>query len=258
LRKNSNFTEIFLKTEDNIKIAINHYDKRRSSVVIIAHGWYMCKDATIFKAISEDFFKNHDVITLDFRGHGKSSGFYTFTANEPEDIKTVINYAKQRYSKIGLVGFSLGAAISIIHTAKYNDIDSLIAISAPVSFDKIENQFYKKEAFIPSFKKFELWRSLTIRPGNLLLKKTNPIDIVQKIKSAPILFMTGGNDPTVHQWHSRELYNKASEKKLLSIFQDNFHAEDLYITSREKFMNVCNDWLCTLEVPEKQTENALT
>lgn len=252
MRKNPDFTEIFLQTEDNIKIAINHYDKGRDFVVIIAHGWYMCKDSTVFKAMSEDFFRNHDVITMDFRGHGKSSGFYTFTANESTDLKTVINYAKQRYSKIGLVGFSLGAAISIIHTAKYNDIDSLIAISAPVSFDKIENHFFRKEAFIPMFKKFELWRSLSIRPGNLLLKKINPIDIIHKIDSAPILFMTGGNDPTVHPWHSQKLYDKAHEKKSLTVFKDNFHAEDLYINSREKFMSVCRDWFCTL----KKSENA--
>ncbi len=108
MRKKVVFTEIFLQTEDNIRIAVNHYDKGRDHVVIIAHGWYMCKDSNVFKAMSEDFFENYDVITMDFRGHGKSSGFYTFSANEPKDIKTVINYAKQRYSKIGLLGFSLG------------------------------------------------------------------------------------------------------------------------------------------------------
>lgn len=249
MRKKALFTEIFLKTEDNTKIAINHYNKNRDFVVIIAHGWYMCKDSSVFKSLSEDFFKNYDVITIDFRGHGKSSGFYTFTANEHEDIKTVISYAKQRYSRVGIVGFSLGAAISIIHAAKYNDIDSLVAVSAPVSFSKIENHFFKKEAIIPSIKKFELWRSLTIRPGNLLLKKVSPIDIIHEIVSAPILFMTGGNDPTVHPWHSQKLYDKAHEKKSLSVFKDNFHAEDLYINSREKFMCVCNNWLSVLTKP---------
>lgn len=247
MRKSPIFKEKFLKTEDNIKIAINHYDKERDSVVIIAHGWYMCKDSTVFKAMSGDFFENYDVITMDFRGHGKSSGFYTFTANEPADIKAVINYAKQRYSKISLLGFSLGAAISIIHAAKHNDINSLIAVSAPVSFDKIENHFFKKEAFIPTFKKFELWRSLSIRPGNILLKKINPIDIIQKIESASILFLTGGNDPTVHPWHSQKLYDKAHERKSLTVFHGNFHAEDLYISSRERFIRVCNDWMCSIE-----------
>jgi len=242
-----NCTELFLQTEDKIDIAINHYNAGRNSVVIIAHGWYMCKDSKYFKAMSEDFFINHDVITMDFRGHGKSSGLYTFTAKEPEDLKTVINYAKQRYSKIGLIGFSLGAAISIIHTAKYNDINSLITVSAPVSFDKIESHFFKKEAFIPTFEKFELFRSLSIRPGNILLKKVNPVDVVQNVVSAPVLFISGGKDPTIYPWHSQELYNKSCEKKSLLIFDDDFHAEDLYINSRERFMSECNSWMSVLE-----------
>jgi len=252
-----NFTEIFLKTEDNTSIAINHYNAERDSVVIIADGWYMCKDSKYFKAMSEDFFRNHDVITMDFRGHGNSAGFYTFTAEEPEDLKTVVNYAKQRYSKIGLIGFSLGAAISIIHTARYNDIDSLIAVSAPVSFDKIESYIFKKEAVIPTYQKFELFRSLSIRPGNILLNKIKPIEVVQDILSAPVLFISGGKDPTIYPWHSQELYNKACNKKSLSIFDDDFHAEDLYINSRERFMNECNDWLSILErvENEKRVEN---
>jgi len=64
--------------------------------------------------------------------------------------------------------------------------------------------------------------------------------------------LTGGNDPTVHPWHSQELYNKARETKALSVFPDNFHAEDLYISSREKFVGICNDWLCILAKPKDE------
>lgn len=234
--------EIFLKTEDNIKISINHYESGRDTVVIIAHGWYMCKDSNAFKSISEDFFRKYDVITMDFRGHGKSSGFYTFTAKELADLKVVVDYAKSRYSQINLIGFSLGAAISIIHTAKYKDINSLIAVSAPVGFDKIENHFYKKEAFIPTIKKFELWRSLSIRVGNPFLPKINPIDVVQDISPIPVMFLAGEIDPTVYAWHAQELYNKACQLKSIMIFEDNYHAEDLYLNSRNKFLDVCNNW----------------
>jgi len=83
--------------------------------------------------------------------------------------------------------------------------------------------------------------------------------VIQKIESAPILFMTGGNDPTVHPWHSQELYDKAREKKALTVFHDNFHAEDLYISSRERFINTCNSWLSSLEINEddKITEKVI-
>ncbi len=234
--------ELFILTNDNVKIAFNHYSSGRESVVIIAHGWYMCKDAGPFLNLSQDFSRNNDVITMDFRGHGKSSGWYTFTSNEIHDIRAVINYAKKRYSKIGLVGFSLGGALSIIHTSLYKDIDCLVTVSAPVDFQKIENHYWRPEAFIPTFKKFNFSENRNVRPGNIFLKKINPIEVVPEIAPIPALFIAGGKDPTVYPWHTESLYEKAGGPKCLEIFEDGFHAEDLYLNSRIRFMNTCNNW----------------
>ncbi len=234
--------ELFVITEDKVSIAFNHYHSNKDTLIIIAHGWYMCKDAQPFLNLSEDFHKNHDVITMDFRGHGKSSGWYTFTSNEHQDIRAVINYAKKRYSKIGLIGFSLGGALSIIHTATYKDIDCLITVSAPVSFNKIENHYWKPEAFISSFKKFNFKESRNVRPGNIFLEKINPVDVIMNISPIPVLFLAGSKDPTVYSWHTESLFKKSGNPKSLEIFEGGFHAEDLYLNSRIRFMNTCNDW----------------
>lgn len=233
--------EIFLKTDDNVNIAINHYNSGRNEVIIIAHGWYMCKDSKVFKAMSEDFFRYQDVITMDFRGHGRSSGFFTFSSKEPNDLKAVVDYAKTKYSRINLIGFSLGAATSIIHTAKHNDINSLVAVSAPVSFEKIENHFFKRDAYLATLKKFELWRSLTIRPGNIFSKKVAPIDVIQDIDSIPVLFVAGEKDPTIYPWHAQELYNKACEPRAIINFKA-AHAEDIYLKLPVNFINTCYSW----------------
>jgi pimeloyl-ACP methyl ester carboxylesterase len=235
--------ELFLKSKDGERIAVNHYDQKRNSVIIICHGWSMCKDSKVFKGLSEDFFKHHDIITLDFRGHGQSSGSFTFTAKEPQDLEAVVAFARTRYAKVYLMGFSLGSAISIIHAASHKDVESVIAVSAPVSFEKIENEFYRKEAFIPSIKKFELWRSFTIRPGNLFLPKTNPIDVVNEIEDIPILFISGGKDRTIHAWHGDALNEKASSTSEHILFEDDFHAEDLYLSSPRRFIDTCIQWI---------------
>lgn len=234
--------EIFLKTEDNVKIAINHYENNSDTVVIIAHGWFMTKDSNAFLKISEEFFKNFDVITLDFRGHGKSSGFYTFTSKEILDLKAVVDYAKEKYSKIYLAGFSLGGALVLIYGAEFNNIDKIIAVSAPSDFDKIENQIWKKEAFIPTFKKFELKRWLSVRPSAVIRKKIKPVDIIDKIK-VPTLFLAGKKDPTVHFWHTQVLYEKAVCTKQFELFENGIHAEDLYLDEPERFINLCINFL---------------
>lgn len=232
-----------LKTKDKIDIAINYYSNGHDEIVIVAPGWCMTKDSNAFCEISEMFAKNFDVISFDFRGHGKSGGMFTFTAKELMDIDAVIRFVrKSKYKKIFLAGFSLGAAMSIIYASKSRYIDKVIAVSAPTEFDKIENQMWKKEAWGETFKKFELDRFASIRPYPIPLKKINPIDVVGKIK-VPTLFIAGEKDPTVHPWHTKNLYEKATCPKEYKEYKDGCHAEDLFLHYQEDFSKLCTDWL---------------
>lgn len=234
--------ELFLKTQDNIKIAINLFETNHDEVLIIAPGWFMTKDSNAFDKMAEAFSKDFDVITMDFRGHGKSSGFYTFSAKEVKDIQTVVDFAKENYKKIYLAGFSLGAGLALIHSAIEQNIDKIIAVSAHHSFEKIENHMWKKAAWGETFKKLEVRRCLSIRPSIISHKKIKPIEIIDKI-TVPTLFIAGEKDPTVHPWHTEALYDKAVCKKHYEVFENCCHAEDLFLQSKDKFMEICTNWL---------------
>lgn len=234
--------QLFLKTSDNIKIALNHFKSNNSAVLIIAPGWFMTKDSNAFFQMSKILSEFVDIIAFDFRGHGKSGGFYTFGTNELKDIETVVNYAKQNYKHVSLAGFSLGASMALIYAAKDGDINKVIAVSAPSDFLKIENHMYKKEAWLWTFKKFELKRMLSIRPSFIIREKIKPIDIADKI-SAPTLFIAGEKDPTVYPWHSEALYQRAKCKKHYELFLNCAHAEDLFLAQGEKFISLIKHWL---------------
>lgn len=238
----NNMKEIFLKTKDGVRIAINHHQTGHDEVLIIAHGWFMTKDSTYFTDMAKTFSKDFDVISMDFRGHGRSSGFYTFTSKEPQDMKAVVNYAKHNYKKIYLIGFSLGGALALIHSALDKDVNKVIAVSAPHSFIKIENQMWRKEAWSHSFRKFEFVRWITVRPSPIIGPKIRPIDIVDKI-AIPTLFIAGRHDATVHAWHTLSLYRKAKCEKYFELFDDCCHAEDLFYQERHRFINLCTKWL---------------
>ena len=140
------------------------------------------------------------------------------------------------------MGFSLGGALVLIHSALEKDVHKVIAVSAPHSFIKIENQMWRKEAWGHSFRKFELIRWITVRPSPIIGKKIRPIDIVGKVE-APTLFIAGKLDPTVHAWHTKSLYRIAKCEKSFELFEDCCHAEDLFFQKRERFINVCTQWL---------------
>lgn len=239
--------EIFLQTSDNIKIAFNYYEKGSDEVVIVAPGWCMTKDSNAFVQISEMFAQSYDVLCMDFRGHGRSGGWYTFMAKELLDIDAVIKYAKSKnYQKIHLAGFSLGAGIAVIYSEHNPDISSIIAVSAPTDFCKIENHMWKKEAWGETFQKFELGRFLSIRPCPIPLKKIKPVDIISNLK-VPTLFIAGEKDPTVYPWHTELLYEKANCFKGYKLFKNGCHAEDLYLHFKEEFSSLCLDWIINIK-----------
>lgn len=232
-----------LKTKDNVTISLNHYKTGSDSVVVVCHGWFMTKDSRAFSKLCFDLSQNFDVIAFDFRGHGKSSGCYTFTAKEENDLDAVLDYAQNfGYQKIHLIGFSLGGA-QILNFASQKDFSSIIAVSPPTDFYKIENHVWKPEAWIPTlFKKFELKRWISVRPSLIMHKKTAPINVIKKINT-PTLFIVGEKDPIVYPWHTKLLYEKAICPKKIETFPKGKHAEDLYLEEKNKFLKICIDWI---------------
>ncbi len=237
-----NYNELYIKTSDGIKIAVNHFKKDYREVLIIANGWTMSKDSKFISKMANIFAKSFDVISFDFRGHGKSSGLYTFTSKESDDLQSVVNYAKNIYKTIYLIGFSLGGAISIIYSANTEIINRLIIVSAPHSFEKINNFMWIKDFIKNPFKKYELKICAKLRPSPIIQKKINPIDIIDKIK-IPTLFIIGDSDTIINPNDTASLFYKAKCKKELKLFKNCNHAEDLLYQENQKLINTCKKWL---------------
>lgn len=235
----------YIKSFDGTKIAYNYFKNgNHGSLIVIVHGFWMSKDADSFFSLSADLFEEYDVVAVDQRGHGSSGGFFTFTANEHEDINCVIEKFRASYKNIILMGFSLGATSSVIEAAKYKNVDRLILVSPPADFDKIENKFYywapvREWLFKLGF------HLLKFRPGNLFLTKPKPIDYIDKLGQLPVLIIHGGNDAIIFKHHADELFNQAVGDKSLHIIKNGLHAEDLYRMNKSGFLDMVYKWLET-------------
>ena len=236
--------DLTVLTEDNHKIIFDHYTKGFPEVIILAHGFYNNKDTYLFKKIAKMFAKKYDVISFDFRGHGRSDGLFCWTSKEDKDLRCVIDWSKKmKYKKIGVIGFSLGAAIALIEGSKTKDINSIIAVSSPYDFWKMNYHFWKEEMF--NDLKLNLGykgKGKCIRPGNPFSKKVSPINIVDKISPKPVLFLHGEKDWLINPSHSRKLFNKAKQPKQIYIIKGAGHAEKIFDSFPEQFEKRCLDW----------------
>jgi pimeloyl-ACP methyl ester carboxylesterase len=231
-----------VSTVDGVTVSLDVYGhKAHNAVVIVCPGFFQSKDTPTFQRMSQTLAGEYDILAMDFRGHGRSGGLYTFSAHEGADFEAVLLWARERYQRIGVLGFSLGAAIAINTVSRYQDIvQSLIAVSAPCVFEDIDFKFWTPEAIRTGMQGLE--SGAGCRPGSLLLKKERPIENVQKLKSVPILFIHGTRDVIVGVEHSRRLYAAASEPKRLEIIEGGSHAEALFRDDPQGFSDLVSSW----------------
>jgi len=233
----------YLVTLDQHKVYYDQYKSGHNKVIIIAHGFFNSKQAVILKQLGEALSNEYDVILFDFRGHGQSKGRFYWTAKEYLDLLGIVEFANKSYEKIGLIGFSLGAATSIIAASKTMLINSIISISAPAEFAKIDYNFWKfdvkNDLFYILFGEGRHGKG--VRPGPFWHKKEKPIEIVKKT-GIPIFYIHGDSDWIIRHWHSEELYKNTAAFKRLSIIKNGPHAENLFRKHKDEMLYLIRKW----------------
>lgn len=236
----------FLHTKDNMSIAYDHYKSGFDSVIIICPGFFNSKENRWMRKSVDIVYPKYDVIIFDFRGHGESSGRYTWSTKESMDIDAVIDYAKsQKYKHIGILAFSLGAAAAVNVASQREDIDSMVLISCPCKFSMIEYYFWEPAAFSDLKDNIDCkWVGKGARVSNLFLRKDDPIDSIGKINKTAILFIQGRMDWVIKERHAEKLYNatNTSKTKRLELVDSGLHAERLIQQYPEKMAKLILEW----------------
>lgn len=236
-----------LSSSDGIVISYRHYVKNHNSVVIGAHGFYDSKDSALSKKLEQGLIGSYDVFLFDFRGHGESTGVFTWTSREGDDLKAVLAHLKGRYEKIGLIGFSMGGSISVntlAEAAEAGIVDSFVCVSAPSDVSKIDYKLWElnpENEIIYSLFTKEGRKGKGVRPGPFWLDKQRPLDSIRKVR-IPVMFVHGTKDWLIKPWHSQALYDAApGQKKIISI-EGGPHAEYLLLKHADEFFRAVTGW----------------
>ena len=184
-------------------------------------------------------------LIFNFRGTGLSGGNLDLLG-WAKDLEAVINYLylcpEVDKSRLSLLGFSGGAAISV-YVAAYNPKVSSVALcSCPTQFDFLANR-EKVEPLLEHFRHIGVIRDRDFPPSISQwlegFRQVSPIQWIDKISPRPLLIVHGEEDEVVKVSHAWSLYNKAKEPKELAIIEGGEHRLRL----NEKAMNIVIGWL---------------
>ncbi len=236
-----------LTTVDKHKISCLHFKTNHPNIVVIVHGFYNSKETKLLQALAKSLRHDYDVFMFDFRGHGKTSGLFTWTSKEGNDLQAVLEYLETLYDRIGIISFSLGAYISInlLSRGVFKKVASLVCISCPTEFEKIEYKFWELDLegdLVYTLFSGEGLKGRGVRPGPFWLKKEKPIVNVRKL-CVPVLYIHGEKDWVIKPWHSCVLYEKTISRKRIRMIKNGPHAEYLLRDNNKECLQEIRDWL---------------
>ncbi len=214
-------------------------DSKNPPAVIMSHGWTGNKNEHgLFINAAREFCKNgFAVLRFDFRGSGESEGKFediNFT-EEASDLKSAISFMKKQNvdrNKIGLLGLSMGAAVSVL---AYNpEIRAIVlwspAIHTKEIFLKIMGEKVVKEieqkGYYDLHKEPHEWRTETeSKISKKFLDEARSLDIPSIFKkiACPTIIIHGSNDEVVDLKFSKQLVKRGGKNRFLEIVEGADH-----------------------------------
>lgn len=112
-------------------------DGDRIAVITHPHSLYGGDmDNPVVRAISDAYLQaGYAALRFNFRGVGRSTGFYDGGLGEQRDLRSAFDFVAGRgYRRIHLAGYSFGAWVAAHVDGPESPIDELVMVSPPVAF----------------------------------------------------------------------------------------------------------------------------
>jgi alpha-beta hydrolase superfamily lysophospholipase len=168
-----------------------------------------------------------NVLLFDFRAHGESDGHKSsLVYYERRDLLAAIAYLQNRgIQEVGLMGFSMGAAVAIATAPLSQAVRAVIADSAFAELRTILVTYLQQQG-IPRWLASGLATWIIWAAGLRLhchLPDADPLRWVGQIAPRPLLLIHGGQDEGIPVSDAQRLYNAAGEPKELWVVAEAEH-----------------------------------
>ncbi len=225
--------EVTLPSSFGYKISgefIKNYQSA-GKTIIFCHGITVSRISEV-KYAKIFYTRGWNLFLYDHRGHGKSGGqTITYGYFEKNDLKTVVDYIRQRVGSVPLIGIhgeSMGAAILLQYAGMEDNADFYIADCPYSNLWELLAYRMKSDFRLPVFPLMHITDLFIRWRGKFRIKDVNPVEDVKKIEK-PVLFVHGQDDHYVPTKMSKEMYAAKRGLKEIYIAQGAGHAQSLQV-----------------------------
>jgi dipeptidyl aminopeptidase/acylaminoacyl peptidase len=206
----ADYEEVELVTADRVSFGAWHFRQPGSPQTVIVSGGHKGQRQNSLGISAALWRKGFNVILYSYRGMpGSDRAPITFGIKEVLELQATIAFARKRIpnARIGLLGYSMGAVVSMLGAAGEPGVQALV-LDSPFSdlrTSLIEN--VRRSSKLPGSPFVWLAGVMFFMRTRHRISECSPREVLSSLEPRPLFFIHGGADDITSVNHSRRLYD---------------------------------------------------
>lgn len=194
------------------------FPRQETNRVIIGCTGYRGSKSDLIGIGSALWRAGYNVLLFDYHGHGAGRGApVTLAYREVGAFLAALDYTLARVpdASVGVIGFSMGAAIAILGAAQRPEVRAVAADSPFATHEDVVAHTVQRTIHVPGQPFAALSDVFLERVAGYRGRDVSPLAVVDKIAPRPLLIIHGADDVQIPVSHAYRLYEAAGEPKQL-------------------------------------------
>src|SRR6266404_676739 len=193
----ADYEEVELVTADGISFGAWHFRQPGSPQTVIVSGGHKGQRQGSLGISAGLWRKGFNVILYSYRGWpGSDRAPITFGIKEVLELEAVIAFARKRIpdSRIGLLGYSMGAVVSLLGAAGEPGVQALVLDSPFSNLRKLLVENVRSASKLPGTPFVWLAGLMFWLRTRCWISACSPLDVLSSLEPRPLFFIHGGAD----------------------------------------------------------------
>ena len=206
----ADYEEVELVTADGVNFGAWHFRQPGSPQTVIVSGGHKGQRQNSLGISAALWRKGFNVILYSYRGMpGSDRAPITFGIKEVLELQAVIAFARKRISnaRIGLLGYSMGAVVSLLGAAGEPGVQALVLDSPFSDLRTLMIENVRRASKLPGSPFVWLAGVMLRLRTRSRISECSPRDVLSSLEPRPLFFIHGGADDITSVNHSRRLYD---------------------------------------------------
>ena len=206
----ADYEEVELVTADGVSFGAWHFRQPGSPQTVIVSGGHKGQRQGSLGIAATLWRKGFNVVLYSYRGMpGSDRAPITLGIKEVLELQAVIAFARKRISnaRIGLLGFSMGAVVSLLGAAGEPGVQALVLDSPFSDLRTVLIENVRRASKLPGSPFVLLADCMLWLRTKSWMSECSPRQVLSSLEPRPLFFIHGGADEMTSVNHSRRLYD---------------------------------------------------